>query len=357
VNPGLIWEEDITQDYGFELGLWNNQISLSGNYYHKYTKGMLLNIPIPNSVGAGSSITDNAGEILNKGFEFELFYKDNFGDVAFDAILTLSRNKNEIINIGEGNILRSGEPIWDTENVLWSQAGGSFGDFYLVETDGIFQDQDQVAAHSWTDPETAEKKLIQPNAEPGDIRYVDFNDDGQIDDNDRQYYGNTFPKFEGGINLNAGYMGFDLNLYFYGNYGNYVYNGGRYMFEGMTGIWNQSTAVINRWTPENPSTTMPRAIWNDPNKNTKPATDRFLEDGSFLKLKLLTLGYTLPSRLTSRIGVSNLRIYLSGQNLFTLTRYSGLDPEIGRDGYLSRGIDRGTTPGLRTYLIGIQLGI
>jgi TonB-dependent starch-binding outer membrane protein SusC len=300
VNPGLIWEEDISQDYGIELGLWENKIFLTGNYYHKYTKGMLLGIPIPASVGAGGSITDNAGEILNKGIEFELFYKDNFGDVVFDAILTLARNKNEIINIGEGNILRSGEPIWDTENVLWSQAGGAFGDFYLVETDGIFQDPDQVADHSWTNPETGATKLIQPNAKPGDIRYVDFNDDGQIDDGDRQYYGNTFPKFEGGLNLNGGYKGFDLNLYFYWNYGNYVYNGGRYMFEGMTGIWNQSTAVLDRWTPDNPSTTMPRAIWNDPNKNTKAATDRFLEDGSFLKLKMLTLGYTLPSRLTSR---------------------------------------------------------
>lgn len=351
VNTALIWEEAIQQDYGIELGLLKNKLWLDANYYHAYTKGMLLALPIP-STAPGGEILDNAGEILNRGLELELSFRQTISKFNFNITGTFTRNINEVLDIGEGNILDDlAEPIWDTESTQRVQAGGSFGDWYLIETDGIFQTPEEVQAHSIGDV------LIQPNASPGDIRYVDSNGDSTITAEDRIYMGSAFPIFEAGLNVSMSYRNFDLTVFLYANYGNKVYNGTRYMLEGMTGFWNQGVGVLDRWTETNPTNDMPRAVWNDPNNNTRAATDRFLEDGSFLKLKQLELAYNLPKKWTTKIGMSNCRIYVSGQNLLTFTKYSGLDPEVGRDGIYTRGMDRGITPQLRTFIIGIHIGI
>jgi TonB-linked SusC/RagA family outer membrane protein len=355
-NPGLIWEEVEMLDFGLDLGLLENRIWISASYYDSNTHGMLLGRPIPASVGVGGDITSNAGEISNKGFEMEMTYKQVSGEFSFSTTLTLTHNKNKIIDIGGENvILDSGAPVWDVPTTIWSRAGGSFGDFYVIKTDGIFQNEQEILDHVSSDG-----TVIQPRAMPGDIRFIDANDDGRITAfDDRQYCGNTFPKLEGGLNLNGSYRGFDMTVYFYGNYGNKVYNATNYILEGMWGMYNQSITVLDRWTEDNPSTTMPRANWadNNQNKNGRSESDRFIEDASFLKLRQLQLGYNLPSSVINRVKISSLRIYLSGQNLFTLTKYSGIDPEVGRDGYLNRGVDRGITPQLRTFMVGVQLGI
>ncbi len=223
--------------------------------------------------------------------------------------------------------------------------------FYLIQADGIFNSQEEINEYS------QDGELIQPNAEPGDIRFVDYNNDGQIDENDRQFLGSPNPDFSFGFGGNFEYKGFDMNLFFQGTYGNKIYNGLRQDLEGMNRDINYAQSTLNAWTPENMNTDIPRAMITDPNQNSRTSS-RFLEDGSYLRFKTIQFGYTFNESTLESLGVDNLRLYVSGDNIFTITDYQGYNPDLGRGGsILDRGVDFGHVayPLSRTFMGGIQL--
>ncbi|MFA6581479.1 MAG: SusC/RagA family TonB-linked outer membrane protein, partial [Paludibacter sp.] len=233
------------------------------------------------------------------------------------------------------------------QNLALIQAGLPINEFYGFVTDGIFQNQVEVDNHALQVPGN------DPNnrTSPGDIRFRDLNNDGVIDDKDRTYLGNPNPTFIFAMNNTFSYKGIDLSIFLQGVAGNKIINANRFWSEAMAVAQNQTDATLNRWTGEGTSNTMPRAVFNDPNKNTRPS-DRYVEDGSYLRVKNVTLGYTLPASLTKKVQLSTARFYLTAQNLFTLTKYSGFDPEIG-----TNGIDNNLYPVTRTISVGFNLGI
>jgi hypothetical protein len=218
--------------------------------------------------------------------------------------------------------------------------------FYGFVTDGIFQSQEEVEAHALQVP--GEDPYNRTSA--GDIRYMDLNSDGIIDDEDRTYIGNPNPDFIFSLNNRFSYGGFDLNIFLQGVVGNDIYNANRIWNEGMAVAYNQTTETLDRWTSPGSETTVPRAVFNDPNKNTRPS-NRFIEDGSYLRVKNVILGYTLPKSILGRIGIASARIYVSGANLWTLSNYKGFDPEVGVN-----GIDLSTYPVTRTISMGAYIG-
>ena len=227
------------------------------------------------------------------------------------------------------------------------QAGIPINEFYGFVTDGVFQNQQEVDNHSLQVPG------IDPynRTSPGDIRFKDLNNDGVIDDKDRTYIGNPNPTFTFAMNNTFAYKGFDLSIFLQGVAGNKILNANRFWSEAMSIPQNQTIATLNRWTGEGTSNTMPRAIYNDPNKNTRPS-DRYVEDGSYLRIKNVTLGYSLPVVMLKKAHLTSARCYVSAQNLLTITKYSGFDPEIGVS-----GIDNSVYPVTRTFCIGINVGM
>src|SRR5690606_34992264 len=240
------------------------------------------------------------------------------------------------------------EPIM-TGFVSRVQVGQPIGVFYGYVTDGIFRNQAEVDAHAFQTDGTA----------PGDIRFKDLNGDGVINDEDRTGIGSPWPDFEGGLTNTLSYKGFDLNVFVQFSYGNEIYNGNRIYQEAYGTYFDNATKrALKRWTPENPDATEPRAIYGDPNDNARDS-DRFVEDGSYLRVKNAVLGYTVPQSLASRLGFRSLRLYVQGQNLLTFTKYSGFDPEVnfGGNANITRGTDFYTMPQARTFTAGVNIGL
>jgi len=352
-NPDLKWETTTQTDIGLELGLFDNRFLVVADYYIKNTTDALLQLPVPTTTGLrrnnGSFV--NAAEIRNEGFELALTYRKSTGNFTYNLSANLSTIDNEVVSLGGGSdiiVQRSSDP--NIANTITAE-GGEIGMFYGWETDGIFQDQSEVDNHATQTPGTA----------PGDIRYKDLNNDGTINADDRTVLGSAFPDFFYGLNADFGYRGFDLSLFFQGVQGNEIYNLLKAGIQDLEGDNNNMAAVLNRWTGPGTSNTIPRAIVGDPNDNDRPS-DRFIEDGSYLRLRNLTFGYTLPSAITDRINLGKVRFYVTGQNLFTITDYSALNPDIGLpqgpgDGErtLVRGVDYGTYPVAKAFLGGIQI--
>ena len=310
-------------------------------------------MPIPLSTGAsGNSPFINAGEITNRGFEASISYGNSVNDLDYQITGTFSSIDNEVDQLGTGSQqIFGGQPTHHGASATVTQAGLPVGAFYLIETDGIFNSMEEVEAHA------SSGELIQPNARPGDIRFVDYNNDGQIDENDRHFIGSPNPDFTFGLGGNIQWKGFDMNLFFQGTYGNKIYNGLRQDLEGMNLEYNYSQSTLDSWTPQNQNTEIPRAVINDPNQNAR-TSDRFLEDGSYLRLKTLQVGYTFSENLMESLHVSNFRMYVSADNLFTITDYSGFNPDIGRAGsVLDRGVDFGhiAYPLSRTFMVGLDI--
>jgi TonB-linked SusC/RagA family outer membrane protein len=339
----LTWEETKTINLGLDAGFWDNKLYVVVDVFHKKTDGVLLAVPFPNSVGKTGSPTLNAGVVENKGLEVAINFTDNIGKLKYRIGINGSKIKNEMtaITIGSGT-----QEFGDFSK---AKVGYPIGAFFLVKTDGIFNSVDEVNAHN------KDGQLIQPNAQPGDIRFVDYNDDGEINNVDRQHLGNPIPKFNLGLNTSVEWKGFDASLFFDGVFGNKIYNSQRIWMEKMVEVVNFSSDVLNAWT-ENNKSDFPRFTFSDPNDN-KRESDRWLEDGSFFRLKRLELGYTIPKKILEKAGIDGLRLYCSGENLFTLTKYSGYNPDIGMtEGTLTRGIDSGEVyPLSRTFLFGFNL--
>ncbi len=357
-TPDIKWETSKTADVGLDVGFFSNKLSLTLDYFVRRNSDILLRVPIPLTTGASSTPPYvNAGQITNKGLEAALSYNNKVGDFTYQVFGTLSAIHNNVDFLGTGSQqIFGGQPTHHGASATVTQAGLPVGSFYLIKTAGIFNSQDEINAYN------KDGNLVQPSAKPGDVRFVDANGDGQIDQNDRQYCGSPTPKFSYGFGTNTAWKSFDLSLFFQGTYGNKIYNGAREDLEGMNLEFNYSPATLNAWTPTN-HTDFPRAVINDPNLNSQ-TSDRFLEDGSYLRLRTVQLGYTLSKNLLNSVKISACRFYVSFDNLLTFTKYTGFNPDLGRynsgvagGGILDRGVDfpHVAYPLARTSLLGVQL--
>ncbi|MFT3739950.1 MAG: TonB-dependent receptor [Breznakibacter sp.] len=344
VNTMLGWETKTTLNIGLDYALLHNRLYGTIEWFDSKSSDLLINLPQAWATGVASRWT-NYGEMSNRGVEISLGWRDKIGQINYNVNANLYTVKNEVLSLGE--LYREGG--WN--NVNRTEKGRSVADFYLIETGGIFQNMDEVFAHTTTLADGT-VKLIQPNAQPGDVRYVDYNGDGQIDLSDRQWMGSPLPKFQAGLNFSADYKGLDFTMFWASSYGNKVFNAQR--FELLRFDVDNFPADAKPWTWENPSTEYPRPYASSTD-NRRAQTDRFLEDGSYLRLKNLQLGYTLPKVLTGRINASRCRLYVSGQNLWTITKYKGYDPEIVSGDVFGQGNDTGGYPPVRSYNMGLQI--
>lgn len=353
-SPNIKWENTQTTNVGFDAGFLNGKLNMSADYFVKKTTDVLLNVPIPGSTGSSANPVINAGTLQNRGVELGLNYANTAGAFTYSVYGTFTSVKNKVIELGTGSQqIFGGQPTHHGASTTLTEAGGEVSAFYLIKAVGIFQSQEEVNAYT-----DKNGKIIQPNASAGDIKFLDANGDGIISNSDRVDCGSPFPKFEYGIGFNLAAYNFDLNVFMQGTSGNKIYNGLRQDLEGMNLEFNYSKATLNAWTPTNRSD-IPRAVINDPNFNAQTSS-RFLENGSYFRMKTLQLGYTIPESINNRIGITSLRAYISADNLFTVTKYSGYNPDIGRTGtILDRGVDYGHVayPLARVISFGLQLSL
>lgn len=336
-NPYIHWEEVAQTNIGFDASLFNSRVMFSFDAYLKETRDMLVKASIPITSGFEDTTTTytNAGKVRNQGIEMSLHTINLTGELGWETNLTATYNKNKIkdlnsdvpyyinqINNSYVTILAKDYPI----NV-----------FYGYVTDGIFQNQSEVNTHA-----------VQPGAEPGDIRFRDLNNDGVINDSDRTVIGNPNPSWLFSMNNSLSYKGFELSVFLQGIAGNKIYNANNIDNTGMAAAYNQTTDVLKRWQGEGTSNSMPRAVFGDPNQNTR-VSDRFVENGSYLRLKNITLSYTFPKQWLQKAQIENARLSLSCENVATITGYSGFDPEVGIN-----GIDQNRYPISRTFSLGLN---
>lgn len=345
-NPSLKWETSEQTNIGLDFATLGSSLRVTLDYYVKTTKDWLVTAPVPMLVGNSAPII-NGGSVRNSGFEGEVSYKKQFNKLYFNASINGAYNKNEVLDIQNAEKrLQGGDGGFGQSGVLYAAVGTPMGVFYGVKTDGIFQTQDEINAYVGS---TGSK--IQPNAKPGDIKFIDTNADGKITDADRVTMGSPYPDFTGGLNLNLEYKGFDLNMFVYAALGQEVYDATRrYDMNGT----NYRADWLNRWTGPGTSNYYPRVTFVDDNQNMKTVSDFFIHDGSYVRLRNITLGYTLPKTVTEFLKIKNLRFYVTAENLLTFTNYKGYDPEIG-GGVFSNGIDHGIYPQSRTILGGVNI--
>ena len=354
-NADLRWEQRKTFNLGLDFSVLNQRLYGSIEYFNSRISDLLVKRDLAWTTGTDESDYpwSNYGAMRNQGVELSLGFRDRAGDFKYDVSTNLSGVRNKVLTLANDKIYFGG-----SDGVSATEVGRSIGDFKVLRTNGIFQTQEEIDNYTRTilDEVTGIEitKKIQPNAQPGDIRYKDLNGDGVIDMEDREYMGSPFPKIEGSLNLYFEYKGIDLNLYFYGVCGNYIYNGVRRTLESMNDVSN-FPANLKPWTGEGTSNTTPRPYMGQTD-NTLPYTDRWLERGDYLRLKNIQLGYSLPSSWLAKTDViERCRIYFSGQNLFTLTGYSGFDPEISGGNPYGKGYDNGHFPPVRSYSFGLQV--
>jgi len=350
-NTDLSWEVTKMSNFGLDLGLLNNSITLSAEVYQRNTDGLILNQPIAPSIGYTQSPIVNVGSMRNNGVELQLGYNKTKGAFRFNASGNISFIRNKVLSLGPtvSPLLNGANADYGGFDITRTESGQPIQYFYGWKVAGIFQSADEVKAAP-----------TQDNAKPGDLRFVDANGDGKIDASDRVNLGNFLPNFTYGLNLSANFRGFDASLFFQGVQGNKIYNGVKVIEQGMLRLFNAGTDVLRAWTPTNTNTDVPRAVDGDPNGNSR-TSDRFIEDGSYLRLKNFTIGYTVPVAALqsfSRGTLSRARVYVASTNLLTFTKYTGYDPEVGSrsNGTLTNGIDYGQFPQARTLMVGLQLG-
>jgi TonB-linked SusC/RagA family outer membrane protein len=338
-NEDLKWEESEQTDLGLDFGFWNNKLTFSVDYYIKKTNGMIIEMPIPSYVGEARPLA-NVGDMENSGVEFELGYKWNIADAHFAIKGNASYLKNKLKNLGNDTGFLNYGISQFSDGGTRAENGQPFPFFYGYKTDGIIQNAAEAAEYN---------AKYGTNKQPGDFRFVDTNNDGKITSDDRTNIGNGVPDWTFGLNFDAEWKGFDLSLFFQGVSGADVFDA-TYRQDIASG--NYPTWVLQRWTGEGSSNTVPTLG----NSENWVCSDMYIQDGSYLRLKNITLGYTLPRNLTKKINVSRLRIYARAENLFTWTKYWGFDPEIG-SGSTSLGVDYGVYPQARTYTLGFNISL
>ena len=328
-NPDLKWETTTQGNIGLDVGLLKNKVYLSVDYFNKKTSDILLPISLPSLVGNVLPTFVNAGEVSNKGIEIALSFKNSSRIFRYSINGNVSTVTNRVEKL-HPNLPSIIGDIYKTE------PGHSLSSYYGYIMDGIYQNQQEINSHL--------RGTANPAAKPGDIKFRDLNNDGIINDKDRDYLGNSIPKISYGLNLSAGYKGFDLSALFQGVGGVNRYNDGKQITDYDSRPFNHSVEVLNSWHGEGTSNTIPRSTFNDNGSSKKSSI--FVEDASYFRFKNLEIGYTLPAFAKS--GIQSIRLYVSSQNLFTITKYTGLDPET------TNLMDQGTYPQSKAFLFGIN---
>ncbi len=342
-NPDLKWENTTQTDVGAEIGFFDNRLTSEFDFYNRQTDNILIELSTPGHLGngQGQKVRYNAASVLNRGFEFNLSWKETRGDFSYKVGILGSTIHNEVLSIGSNSGIDSlliGGYLGDGRPVTLSRVGLPIGAFYGYKTNGIFQTQEELDAY----PHSSQ-------AEAGDLRFVDVNNDGTLDGLDRTYIGSPIPKFIFGFNSQLEYKGIDFSFDFQGQTGNKIFNGKEVV---RPDPYNFEQHVFNRWTGPGTSNTEPKPSFGGYNYTP---SDRFIQDGSFLRLRNLTFGYTIPDYLTKKAYIQQLRVYLKCSNLFTLTKFTGYSPEIGSYDVLSNGIDYGIYPITSIYSFGVNL--
>ncbi len=339
-SPDIRWEQSATFNAGIDLAVLNEKLLFVFDYYKTNTKDMLVTVPLPPSSGLLENPIRNGGELMNQGFDLGITYKKNKGALKFDITGNISASKNKITKLGFADeSFTDGYMDYNNFPTTRTEVGGGIGRFFLYKTDGIIKSQkelDDIIA-------------LQPNAKLGDVRFVDANKDGELNDDDRQFMGSGLPKIEYGVTANFTYKNFDLNIFFQGTEGNKMYNGAKRLMYQNT-IYNKSTDLLNAWSPSNTGSNIPRVTIDDQNGNMARPSDLFLEDGSYLRLKNVQLGYRFKVK-----NINTLRVYFGASNLLTVTKYTGYDPGIVNYSSFSRGVDRGLYPLAKSFFAGINV--
>lgn len=349
VNQLITWETTKTTDIGADFATLNGRLNVSLGYFKKESEDVLVGLKPPFWTGVGNDIPRNTATIENTGFEFMSSYSDQVGDLRFNATLNFSIMNNEVTSLGPSSPIREGSFTSNTIKSTKTDVGQPISSFFGYVVDGIYQ----------TDQEAIDANDTVGNMQAGDFRFKDIDGDGDIDEDDQTYIGNPTPNFEYGINLSAEYKNWDLNLFFNGVSGNKILNGTKYRgifdFNG-----NYFAERLNSWSPTNTDATLPRNTRSDPGFNRRMSTF-YLEDGAYFRLKNAQIGYRIPAALTNKIKIEKIRLYGSATNLFTLTKYTGYYPEVGRNGrggsrkIFNSGVDEGAYPVPRTFQLGIQV--
>ncbi|HVG41316.1 MAG TPA: TonB-dependent receptor [Chitinophagaceae bacterium] len=352
-NPDLHWEERLSSNIGFEAGLLNNRVTFTLDAYRNRSSDVLVRLPVAGYLGSRRPFTGsvdpyvNAASIQNKGIEASITYRENAGPFKYDVSFNATTIRNKVLDVGN----RGAGIDYIQTGLTRSQVGQPVGQWYLIHAMGLFQSQDEVTSHK-----NKAGVVIQPNAKPGDIRYQDYNDDGKITDDDRQFVGSPWPKLQTGAQFNASYKGFTFNLQLVGIFGYQLYSDVYRILES-----GQSTNFLkdySPWTTNNRNTDDSRlGLGSDLGitDNIRGGTDRWLSDAGYLRVRNLELGYQLPESLIRKAQFSNARVFISGQNLLTITDYVGLDPDATGAGILERGFDNGNWPASRIFTVGLNI--
>jgi TonB-linked SusC/RagA family outer membrane protein len=345
-NPDLRWEQTSQTNIGLDMTLWQ-QFNLTLEWYKKVTSGILQNPRIPGYIGAISNPAANVADMRNQGVELELGYNKMFGEVQFGLSGNASFLQNEVTNLGNGIEYLSGGQGFQSSSypITRTAVGQALNSFFGFRTLGVFQTQAEIDQYT-----NSEGLPIQPNAQPGDFKWADINQDGRINENDRTFIGDPTPSWTYGATLTLAYKGFDFLLFGQGVAGNQIFQGLRRL--DITTA-NYQRKALDRWTGPGTSNTHARLNDLDPNNNFTNPSDFYLEDGAYFRFKTVQLGYTLPQGFSGKLGLQKARIYVMSENLLTFTRYTGFDPEIG-GGVMS--IDRGIYPQARSFMLGLNVG-
>lgn len=350
-NESLKWETSTQWDIGFDASLWDGKVDVTFDYYNKTSDDVLIGLPLPYVSGYFLPADANVGQIKNTGIELSAGYRNSTGDWTYGISANITTVNNEVLDLGEVNGIVSGIGGGQTHRTV---VGESVGHFYGYKTNGLYQTQEEVNA--------AVPDAFSSALEPGDVRFVDINGDGVVNADDRTVLGSPIPGFFYGFQFDVGYKGFDLAVFFQGMGDRQVYNQGRSELEALSGNQNFSSSTLNRWTGAGSSNSVPRLTESDPNGNQR-YSDRWIEDGDFMRIKNLQLGYSLPMSVLGKTNiVSGLRAYIGIQNLATFTNYSGFDPEVGRaqsfqkgEFPLATGQDGGASPQPTVWQFGWQI--
>ncbi|QHS61023.1 SusC/RagA family TonB-linked outer membrane protein [Chitinophaga agri] len=352
-NKNLTWANSRQVNFGADLAFFHNSLSFTADYFIKTTGNMILLVDPPGTSGVSVGAYDNVGKARDRGIELGINYNGRLGkDFTYGAGATLTKVDNKLLEL-TGNmpeiLATTGINVRSTLNPIVTRVGHQIYAYNVIKTDGIFQTQAEIDNYKNKDG-----KVIQPNAKPGDRKFVDANGDGSINNNDRQVVGSPFPSFSYGFSLNAAYKGFDINVFAQGVQGNKLFNALKYtnMNPSIGTNYNMLTGILNAWTPTNTNTDVTRIISTDENGNYGNTSDWYIENGSYLRIKNISLGYTIPAVLTNRAKIGAVRVYVTANNLFTITKYKGYDPEVGMD---ELGVDKGRYPQAKSVLVGLNV--
>jgi len=359
-NPNLRWETAVTTDVGLDASFLDNSLTFTGDYFVRNTEHMIALLPVPDYSGQAPAAA-NVASLRNRGLELALTYRNQVGKLQYSANVNFTRISNVITDLGGATPISSGNVLSQIGNTTRTDVGHEIAYFYGLQADGVFHSQAEIDGYK-----NSAGAALQPGAQPGDVRYRDINGDGKIDASDNTYLGSATPRFTYGASLNLAYGGFDFKILLYGVQGAEAINAAAFNLSkssNFAGLWTNFYADrMDRWTPSNPTSNQPRVTSNDTNNGggyNDKFSSRYVEDASYLRARNMELGYSLPKDFLGRYKVNGLRVFASVDNVFTITKYRGLDPEISSTGYygnpLAFGVDFGNYPQPRTYRLGLNV--